>query len=340
VPARWRPPTRDPSIPACPNRPQRCGLPQAGSPRFPGGPTRAQAEGWPSIRAGGDTLIAAPTGSGKTLAAFLVAVDQLYADSDQHGQIPDEARVIYVSPLKALAVDIQQNLERTLVEISKLAREQGRALPELRVGVRTGDTPPAQRAAMLRRPPHLLVTTPESLYLLLSADRSRRLLAGVRTLIVDEIHALARDKRGSHLALSLERLDHVCRARPTRIGLSATQRPIEQIARLLSGAARPAPTIVDLGHQRSLELIERALWECVARGLVTADGFAPLRSLLAKRKLRLVRLRSVEPGRGADTRPARPGAADARGRLPRRSSGRGRIARRDRARPGGRVQAR
>jgi ATP-dependent Lhr-like helicase len=226
--------------------------------RFPHGATEAQALGWPAIAAGQDTLIAAPTGSGKTLAAFLVCIDRLYAQPVASDGDAAVTQIVYVSPLKALAVDIQQNLETPLREIAAIAAELGMDAPELRVAVRSGDTTAASRSAMTKRPPHILITTPESLYLLLTAERSRALLQGVRTLIVDEIHALARDKRGAHLALSLERLEHVCRQRPTRIGLSATQRPVERIARLLSGvdeagAARPC-TIVDTGHRRALDL--------------------------------------------------------------------------------------
>ncbi|HTT91626.1 MAG TPA: DEAD/DEAH box helicase [Acidimicrobiales bacterium] len=205
--------------------------------RFPEGPTEAQAAGWPLVRAGTDVLIAAPTGSGKTLAGFLMAIDQAYrahqAGEDLHGR----TRVVYVSPLKALAVDVQQNLERPLAEIAKAAEELGLGVPPITVSVRTGDTTSSARAAMVKEPPTILVTTPESLYLYLTAERSRLTLTGVRTVIVDEIHALARDKRGSHLALSLERLEHVqLEGRPQRVGLSATQRPIEVTARLLSGA--------------------------------------------------------------------------------------------------------
>src|SRR5580658_5811992 len=165
-----------------------------------GEPTPAQVEGWPAIHAGHNTLIAAPTGSGKTLAAFLSAIDALLGEGPV---LPDETRVLYVSPLKALASDIQKNLERPLAEI----RQRAPALPEIRVLVRTGDTPQKARASMLRKPPHILVTTPESLYILLTSDGGRRVLKTVKTVIVDEIHALARDKRGSHLALSLERLE-------------------------------------------------------------------------------------------------------------------------------------
>src|SRR5262252_8843177 len=230
--------------------------------RFPDGPTPPQAGGWAEIAAGRDTLIAAPTGSGKTLAAFLVCVDRLYRDHAA-GAVPGEGpQVVYVSPLKALAVDIHQNLEAPLREIAGVAAELGLDAPTIRVAVRTGDTASSERTAMLRRPPSLLVTTPESLYLLVTADRSRGLLAGVRTVIVDEIHAVAGNKRGSHLALTLERLQHVAAAAPQRIGLSATQRPIEAIARLLVGAGpdrsnpdgSPRCAIVDVGHRRALDL--------------------------------------------------------------------------------------
>ena len=222
--------------------------------RFPQGPTEPQAGGWPAIAAGHDTLISAPTGSGKTLAAFLVCIDQLYRAAERGERIEGNAQVVYVSPLKALAVDIQQNLEGPLAEIAQVAAEQGFAAPHVRVGVRTGDTPASVRAAMTKYPPNFLITTPESLYLLLTAERSRAVLGTVEVVIVDEIHAAARDKRGSHLALSLERLEHVCERPPQRIGLSATQRPIERIGRFLVGAGRPMCTIVDTGHQRDLDL--------------------------------------------------------------------------------------
>ena len=205
--------------------------------RFPDGPVPSQIEGWPLIAEGRDVLIAAPTGSGKTLAAFLVCIDRLL-QAGQAAELPDAVDVVYVSPLKALARDIHQNLETPLAEIRALAGEQGMAIPDLRAQVRTGDTPPSARAAMTRRPPHILVTTPESLYLLVTAQKSREQLRRVRTVIVDEIHAVARDKRGSHLSLTLERLDALTERRPQRIGLSATQRPIERIARLLVGGAR------------------------------------------------------------------------------------------------------
>src|SRR6266498_1452129 len=172
--------------------------------RFPEGPTPAQAEGWAEVAAGRHTLIAAPTGSGKTLAAFLVCIDRLYRAHEAGAPLADGPQVVYVSPLKALAVDIHQNLEAPLREIAEVAGELGLAAPHIRVAVRTGDTAASERAAMLRRPPNFLVTTPESLYLLVTAERSRGMLAGVRTVILDEIHAVAGNKRGSHLALTLE----------------------------------------------------------------------------------------------------------------------------------------
>jgi ATP-dependent Lhr-like helicase len=236
--------------------------------RFPAGPTEPQAQGWGEIAAGKHTLIAAPTGSGKTLAAFLVCIDRLYraheaagGAQDEHGD-PDGPCVVYVSPLKALAVDIWQNLERPLAEIAEVAAELGLTAPAIRVAVRTGDTAAAERAAMLKRPPDFLITTPESLFLLVTAERSRGMLSSVRTVIIDEIHAVAGNKRGSHLALTMERLAHLAGQPVQRIGLSATQHPIEAVARLLVGAGpdrstadgSPLCSIVDSGHRRELDL--------------------------------------------------------------------------------------
>src|SRR6266487_2551620 len=196
-----------------------------------GAPTPPQRDGWPLIRGGRHTLIAAPTGSGKTLAAFLSAIDALLR---QGHDLPDQTQVLYVSPLRALSNDIQKNLQGPLAEI----RAADPFLPEIRVLVRTGDTPSAQRAAMTRRPPHILVTTPESLYLLLTSDGGRGVVRTVRTVIVDEIHALVRDKRGSHLSLSLERLEKLAGRPVQRVGLSATQKPLENVGRFLVGAGR------------------------------------------------------------------------------------------------------
>ena len=216
-------------------------------------PTEPQREGWPLIAAGRDVLITAPTGSGKTLAAFLSAVDSAARDA-RAGELRDETRVVYVSPLRALSADIRANLETPLAEIRERAALPGAPpLPEIRAALRTGDTPPAERARMTRRPPHLLITTPESLYLLLTSPRGRALLATARTVIVDEIHALARDKRGSHLALTLERLDRAAGRRLQRIGLSATVKPIREIASFLS-PRNGGPEVVAVGGRRRLDL--------------------------------------------------------------------------------------
>jgi len=224
--------------------------------RFPAGPTAPQIAAWPLVRAGRHVLVASPTGSGKTLAAFLVAIDRAYWQAGTNTQAAGTS-VVYVSPLKALAADMHQNLELPLAEMADHARQLGFPAPELTVGARTGDTSASTRAAMVRRPPTVLVTTPESLYLMLTAERARQTLTGVRTVIVDEIHAVARDKRGSHLALSLQRLQHLQGDRPLqRVGLSATQRPIEQVARFLAGtpASGASPAIVDCGDRRPLQL--------------------------------------------------------------------------------------
>jgi ATP-dependent Lhr-like helicase len=216
--------------------------------RFPEGPTEPQAQGWPLVQGGSDVLIAAPTGSGKTLAGFLMAIDGAYRAHQSGAELAGRTRVVYVSPLKALAVDVHQNLERPLVEIAQTAKRLGLAPAPVTVAVRTGDTPSSARSAMVKDPPTILVTTPESLYLYLTAERSRATLTAVRTVIVDEIHALARDKRGSHLTLSLERLEHIQReGRPQRVGLSATQRPIEVTARILSGAGATTRVMTPVG---------------------------------------------------------------------------------------------
>ena len=246
-----------------------------------GTPTEPQEQGWPHILAGRTTLISAPTGSGKTLAAFLTCIDALVRKA-LTGGLYDRTEILYISPLKALGNDIQKNLEAPLAEITALAGEKGLLMPEIRVAVRTGDTLMHERQKMLKRPPHILVTTPESLYILLTAERSRNILRDVQTVIVDEIHAVADDKRGAHLTLSLERLekprkDRVAQppsavlenlngAQPPsaagmnsypairRIGLSATQKPIETVAHFLTGSGRSDPVIVHIGHKRTLDI--------------------------------------------------------------------------------------
>ncbi|HWJ40597.1 MAG TPA: DEAD/DEAH box helicase, partial [Candidatus Limnocylindrales bacterium] len=211
--------------------------------------TEPQRLGWPEIHAGNDVLISAPTGSGKTLSAFLMAIDTLVRQA-RTGDITNGVEVLYVSPLKALSNDIYKNLEIPLTGVAALARETGVDLAPIRTAVRTGDTPAAERQAMGRHAPHILVTTPESLYILLTAERSRQMLRSVKTLIVDEIHALADDKRGSHLSLSIARLEALVGRPIQKIGLSATVSPIEEVARFLSSKAN----IIQVGHRRAMDL--------------------------------------------------------------------------------------
>ena len=218
-----------------------------------GAPSPVQAEAWPAIAKGGHTLLSAPTGSGKTLAAFLAAIDALVQEGLSHG-LPDETRVLYVSPLKALSNDIHVNLEVPLMGIADSLLEHGLPAVEMRSAVRTGDTPQAARDKMRRRPPQILVTTPESLYILLTSASGRDMLNSVRSVIVDEIHALAGNKRGAHLALSLERLEALAGRPLQRIGISATQEPIEAMAAFLTGERDRNCTIVNLGHSRTLDL--------------------------------------------------------------------------------------
>jgi len=219
-------------------------------------PTPVQAGAWPLIAEGQDVLLTAPTGSGKTLAAFLACLDRLFREAVE-GRLADRTEILYVSPLKALSNDVRRNLEEPLGELAAAAVAAGLPTPEIRTAVRTGDTPAHERRLIGRRPPHVMVTTPESLFILLTAESSRRWLADVRTVIVDEIHAVAGDKRGAHLALSLERLAELVAARGARlqrIGLSATVRPIQTAARLLVGADRPLPEIVNVGQRRDMDL--------------------------------------------------------------------------------------
>jgi ATP-dependent Lhr-like helicase len=250
--------------------------------RFPAGPTQPQRAAWPLIAEGGNVLVASPTGTGKTLTGFLVAIDSAYR---AHAALSGAASpatgpgVLYVSPLRALATDVHENLQIPLAGIADEAARRGLSAPSLSIAVRTGDTPAAERAAMRRSPPDLLVTTPESLYLLLTAASSRAVLGNVHTVIVDEVHTLARDKRGAHLALSLERLDHLVSSaggRLQRIGLSATQRPLDVVARLLSGVdpARSPTSVVDCGHRRDLDVaieLPASELEAVASGAQFAD---------------------------------------------------------------------
>jgi ATP-dependent Lhr-like helicase len=221
-------------------------------------PTPAQAQAWPAIKAGEHTLIAAPTGSGKTLAAFLAAIDGLVRQGLE-GTLTDATQIVYVSPLKALSNDIQKNLEAPITGIRAALKERGLPDVDIRTWVRTGDTPSSERAKMAKRPPHIIVTTPESFYILLGSESGRKMLETTRWVIVDEIHAMAGNKRGAHLSLSLERLAALCGDSLLRIGLSATQKPIDTVMNLLSGTggagATPKVRIVDTGHQRHRELV-------------------------------------------------------------------------------------
>jgi ATP-dependent Lhr-like helicase len=253
-------------------------------------PTPVQVEAWEAVKRGTPTLITAPTGSGKTLAAFLAVIDDL-VHAALAGDLADETRVLYVSPLKALSNDIQKNLQAPLAGIRRELLSA--ALPDapIRAWVRTGDTPQSERARMRRMPPHILVTTPESLYILLTSDSGRRMLAGVRTVIVDEIHALAGNKRGAHLALSLERLDAICREPPVRIGVSATTKPIAKVADFLTGGRGEACSIIDAGHVRNrdlaLELPDSPL-EAVMAGEVWTEVYDRLAALIREHTTTLV----------------------------------------------------
>ncbi len=267
-----------------------------------GGPTDVQAQSWPALASGGDLLLAAPTGSGKTLAAFLSCIDSLFQQA-LTGELEERTRVLYVSPLKALSNDVQKNLQQPLAEISEAAMSAGLLVPEIRVAVRTGDTPAWDRLQMVRRPPHILITTPESLYLLLTAAKSREILRDVRTVIVDEIHAVAPNKRGAHLALSLERLEAIASSPPVRIGLSATQRPIETIAAFLVGQ-RTRPTlpfhtgevvgpcrVIDVGHRRQMDLaieVPRDELGAVATNAVWSDIYDRVAELVRGHRSTLV----------------------------------------------------
>ena len=266
-----------------------------------GEPTDVQTASWPALCSGEHALIAAPTGSGKTLAAFLASIDSLFQQALAN-DLADHVQILYVSPLKALSNDVQKNLRQPLSQISEYALAAGLLLPEIRVEVRTGDTPAKNRQDMLRRPPHILITTPESLFLLLTASKSREILRTVRTVIVDEIHALAGNKRGAHVALSLERLDAVTHKKPNRIGLSATQRPLEAIAQFLVGGGHVAESreavwapnpchVVDVGQRRELDMaIETPRDElgAIATNAIWADVYDRLTELVQTHRSTLV----------------------------------------------------
>jgi len=264
-----------------------------------GEPTTAQRRGWEAIRSGRHTLIAAPTGSGKTLAAFLTTIDDLVREGTE-SPLPDAVRVVYVSPLKALSADIHKNLAEPRRALRHLAEASGLQIPRITAAVRTGDTTSTERAAMLRTPPHILVTTPESLYLLLTAERSRQMLRTARTVIVDEIHAVIGTRRGAHLAVTLERLEALCRedaagqGRPLqRIGLSATQKPIEEVAHFLVGAAngRGGCAIIDEGHRRATDLaieIPQSPLDAVMAHEVWEEYYDRLAALIGEHRTTLV----------------------------------------------------
>ena len=253
-------------------------------------PTEPQALGWPLIRAGRDILIAAPTGSGKTLAAFLICLDGLVKQA-RCGSLPDRIHAVYVSPLRALSNDIRKNLEAPLAEISAMGAAQGVSLSSIRLGLRTGDTAPSDRRRMVQAPPHILVTTPESLFILLTSDSGRRMLGTSRAAIVDEIHAVADDKRGSHLALSLARLDALVMGnglpRPQRIGLSATVKPVEEVARFLGEHTR----VINVGHRRDMDLhveVPRGVLGAITTNEMWAEIYDRLAELILARRTTLV----------------------------------------------------
>ncbi|MGH6609910.1 MAG: DEAD/DEAH box helicase, partial [Burkholderiaceae bacterium] len=252
-------------------------------------PTGAQVEAWPAIKAGKHALVAAPTGSGKTLAAFMSAIDALVREGVERG-LSDETHVVYVSPLKALSNDIQKNLEVPLAGIRAELERAGLPDVEIRTFVRTGDTPQAERQQMRKRPPHIVVTTPESLYILLTSASGRKMLSTTRTVIVDEIHAIAPNKRGAHLALSLERLEALAERPLVRIGLSATQKPISEIAKFLVGNQAEC-TIVDTGHVRQRDLaieMPSAPLEAVMSGDVWMQVYDRLAALINEHRTTLI----------------------------------------------------
>src|SRR5207248_3410625 len=271
-----------------------------------GSPTEPQVRGWSAIQSGRHVLISAPTGSGKTLAAFLASLDLLFREG-MKAELPDETQVVYVSPLKALSNDIRKNLQEPLAGIRSLLYETEDREIDVRAEVRTGDTTAAQRQALIKTPPHILVTTPESLYLLLTSDSGRKMLRTVRTVILDEIHAVVDDRRGSHLALSIERLAALTGLRQgcggqaspplQRIGLSATQKPIEEVARFLVGTRNvdatgtPNCAIIDIGHKRELDLaieIPKSPLEAVMSNEIWEEVYSRLAELIQEHRTTLV----------------------------------------------------
>src|SRR5437868_7847211 len=261
-----------------------------------GSPTEPQVSGWPAIQSGRHVLISAPTGSGKTLAAFLASLDVLFREGVEV-ELPNETKIVYVSPLKALSNDIRKNLQEPLAAIRALLQEDGGREIDVRAEVRTGDTTAAQRQALIKKPPHILVTTPESLYLLLTSESGRKMLATVRTVILDEIHAVVDDRRGAHLALSIERLAALTKQPLQRIGLSATQKPIEQVARFLVGtrnvdeSGNPNCAIIDIGHRRELDLaieIPKSPLEAVMSNEIWEEVYSRLAELIQAHRTTLV----------------------------------------------------
>src|SRR5213595_908024 len=261
-----------------------------------GSPTEPQLCGWPAIQSGRHVLISAPTGSGKTLAAFLASLDVLFREGVE-ADLPDETQVVYVSPLKALSNDVRKNLQEPLTGIRALVCEGNGREIDVRADVRTGDTTAAQRQALIKKPPHILVTTPESLYLLLTSESGRRMLSTARTLILDEIHAVVDDRRGAHLALSVERLAALTKNPPQRIGLSATQKPIEEVARFLVGtravddAGDPDCEIIDIGHRRELDLaieMPKSALEAVMSNEIWEEVYHRLAELIQGHRTTLV----------------------------------------------------
>ena len=255
-----------------------------------GSPTEPQQQGWPYILAKKATLISAPTGSGKTFTAFLICIDKLFRDA-LNNKLEDKTQVLYISPLKALNNDIQKNLIEPLNEIIQLAESQGYSPQRIRIAVRTGDTLAKDRQNMLKKPPHILITTPESFFILLTAEKSRALLHDVKTVIVDEIHALANNKRGTHLCLSLERLELLTPDSFIRIGLSATQKPLDEVGHLLVGNGRPLPIIIHIEYAKDFDLavlVPKSELSAVASNEMWDEIYDRLAELISKHRSTLI----------------------------------------------------